>query len=305
VSKTFEDFLTALAQKESSRRYDIENYSGYLGKYQVGEYALIDAGYYLHDGTGARKNAEGKYVDNDWIGHWTGRKGVKSKVDFLSAPEAQEDAIRHHVANLWKQIKALHLDLYEGTTVNGIVITKSGMIGGAHLKGVGGLKSYLKSAGRNIPKNGNGTSIEHYVSTFGGYDIESILKEACGATDNAENHRAMTTVGQSRSKTKLAKKHVGNGGNAQHYVVRPGDTLSRISRMHNLSVAEILTVNPSITDRNRIAVGQKLVIPSDKTASHSYGKTPYAPASHPQVGSTPRQPWWGETFVGGFRKKWN
>jgi hypothetical protein len=305
VSKTFEDFLAALAQKESSGRYGIENYSGYLGKYQMGEHALIDAGYYLRDGTDARRNADGKYVDNDWIGHWTGRKGVKSKGEFLSDPDAQEDAIRRHVANLWKQIRALRLDSYEGATINGIVITKSGMICGAHLKGVGGLKTYLKSAGRNIPTDGNNTSIEFYVSTFGGYDIEGFLKDAGDATGNAVNHRAVTTDGQYRPKSIPAKQSLRNGANSQHYGVRPGDTLSRISRMYNLSVGEILAVNPSITDKNRIVVGQKLVIPSDKTARSSYHKTPHAPAPLSQVGSTPRQPWWGETFIGSFRKRWN
>lgn len=305
MSKTFEDFLAALAQKESSGRYSIENYSGYLGKYQMGEYALIDAGYYLRDGTGARRNAEGKYIDNDWIGSWTGRKGVSSKADFLSEPDAQEDAIRRHVANLWKQIKALRLDTYEGATINGNVITKSGMIGGAHLKGVGGLGSYLKSAGRNIPTDGNNTSIEYYVSKFGGYDVEGFLKDACKTADNPGNHRVVTTDGQSRPKPKPRKQPLDNWAHAQHYVVRPGDTLSRISRMHKLSVGELLAVNPSIVDKNRIVVGQMLVIPSNKTAKSSYHKTTHAPAPHSQVGSTPRQPWWGEVLIGGFRKRWN
>lgn len=303
MSKTFEDFLAALAKKESSGRYNIENYSGYLGKYQMGEYALIDAGYYLRDGTGAKRNAEGKYVDNDWIGNWTGRMGVNSKWAFLSKADAQEDAIRRHVVNLWKQIKALHLDSYEGSIINGNVITKSGMIGGAHLKGVGGLRVYLKSAGRNNPADGNNTSIECYVSKFGGYDVDGFLKGACGATNKAGNQRVMTIDGQS-SKSKRKEQRLGCGTNSQYYVVRSGDTLSRISRINKLPIGEILAANPSISDINRIYSGQKLNLPTRKgsASSHTTHQTPSTTARKPRIADSPKQSWSLDTLRGWVKR---
>jgi hypothetical protein len=76
ANKDYEAFLSALGSRESSGRYDVENPWGYLGKYQMGEAALIDAGYYLQDGT----------AQNDWRGEWTGKDGVWSKEDFLSSP---------------------------------------------------------------------------------------------------------------------------------------------------------------------------------------------------------------------------
>ena len=161
----YKDFLKALGYRESGGRYDIENSYGYLGKYQMGEMALQDAGYYKGDST-PRKN--------DWIGEWTGKDGVWSKEDFLNNPQAQENAIREYHRKVWKYIKALDLDEYVGKTVSGVYITESGLLGGAHLVGVRSLAKFLKSGGREIPKDGYGTPITEYISKFSGYDISEI-----------------------------------------------------------------------------------------------------------------------------------
>ena len=73
--RTTTRFLDALGERESSGDYGVVNTLGYLGKYQFGELALIDVGYYSADGTAA----------NDWKpGYWTGKDGVDSKADFLA-----------------------------------------------------------------------------------------------------------------------------------------------------------------------------------------------------------------------------
>ena len=41
---TYEEFLKEIAKRESSNSYKSVNGDGFLGKYQMGEYALIDAG---------------------------------------------------------------------------------------------------------------------------------------------------------------------------------------------------------------------------------------------------------------------
>jgi len=161
----YEDFLRALGYRESSGRYNIENRYGYLGKYQMGEMALKDAGYYKGDSTPRI---------NDWIGEWTGKDGVWSKEDFLNNPQAQENAIREFHRKVWKYIKALGLDKYVGKTVAGIKITESGLIGGAHLVGVLNLKRFLHSNGQIIPKDGNGVPVTHYIELLNGYDVSEI-----------------------------------------------------------------------------------------------------------------------------------
>jgi len=161
----YEDFLRALGYRESSGRYNIENRYGYLGKYQMGEMALKDAGYYKGDST-PRKN--------DWIGEWTGKDGVWSKEDFLNNPQAQENAIREFHRKVWKYIKALGLDKYVGRRIGGIIITESGLLGGAHLVGVLNLKRFLNSNGQIIPRDGNKVPITHYIELLNGYDIGEI-----------------------------------------------------------------------------------------------------------------------------------
>jgi LysM repeat protein len=52
----------------------------------------------------------------------------------------------------------------------------------------------------------------------------------------------------------------------QVYTVARGDTLGAIARSFNLTVAELLAANPSVTDPGRIRVGQKLTIPSPAPA---------------------------------------
>ena len=158
------DFLRALGYRESGGRYNIENSYGYLGKYQMGEGALKDAGYYRGDPT--RRN--------DWIGRWTGKDGVWSKEDFLNNPKAQENAIREFHRKMWSYIRALGLERYVGKKVRGILITESGLLGGAHLLGAGNVKKFLSSGGRRVPRDGYGTPITEYIRKFGGYDISEI-----------------------------------------------------------------------------------------------------------------------------------
>jgi murein DD-endopeptidase MepM/ murein hydrolase activator NlpD len=46
------------------------------------------------------------------------------------------------------------------------------------------------------------------------------------------------------------------------YQIKPGDTLSRIAQQNGVSVAELMAVNPSITNPNRITAGATITIPS-------------------------------------------
>ena len=71
--KTLQQFLNDLGARESAGNYKAFNRYGYAGKYQMGEAALIDAGYY-------RKPS--RRYNNDWSGEFLGKDGVKSIQDF-------------------------------------------------------------------------------------------------------------------------------------------------------------------------------------------------------------------------------
>ncbi|MBK8869465.1 MAG: hypothetical protein IPN19_00055 [Elusimicrobia bacterium] len=160
MSNTYNDYFDALGRRESDGHYDAVNQYGYLGKYQMGESALIGAGYYKSDGKDDRK-----YADKNW----TGKDGVHSRADYLANKEAQDNAVKKLTENNWNWIQKLGLDKYIGKTVNGVEITKSGLLGGAHLGGVGNVLKFLK-AGVEF-KDGNKTNIKEYINLFSGYDV--------------------------------------------------------------------------------------------------------------------------------------
>ena len=163
--KTLKQFLNDLGARESGGNYRAFNKYGYAGKYQMGEAALVDAGYYQK--TSRRYN-------NDWSGKFLGKDGIYSIQDFLNNPKAQENAQIIFKKKQWGYLKAVGALNYLGLIINSILITPSGLLAGAHLKGAGSVIQYLKSGGKNIQKDGFGTSIESYIKQFANYDVSEI-----------------------------------------------------------------------------------------------------------------------------------
>ena len=163
--KTFQDFLNDLGARESGGNYKAFNKFGYAGKYQMGEAAMIDAGYY---------KKPNKIYNNDWNGSFTGKDNVYSISDFLNNPIAQENAQKIFKRRQWLYLKAVGADKYIGKTINGYIITPSGLLAGAHLKGAGSVIKYLKSEGKTVEKDAFGTSVETYIKKFAGYDVSQI-----------------------------------------------------------------------------------------------------------------------------------
>ncbi len=180
MSKTLEDFYNDLGARESGGDYTIINKWGYVGKYQMGEAAMVDAGYY--------RKASGNY-NNDWKGHFTGKDGVYSLNDFLHNKQAQENAQKAFKQAQWRQLKAVGADKYLGKEINGIKITQSGLLAAAHLKGPGSVQSYLKSNGKFVPKDALGTSVETYLKKFSGYNVSTIT----GLNSDNENIPLVST----------------------------------------------------------------------------------------------------------------
>jgi integrating conjugative element protein (TIGR03758 family) len=154
----------ALRQFESSNDPKLVNtVTGFAGWYQMGEDALIDAGYYRRDATPNR---------NDFNpSSFTGKNGINNLADFLASPAKQTQAITDYNQKQWSYITAMGLDKAIGRTINGIVITESGLLAGAHLVGVGGLQQFINSNGGIVPRDGNNTPITRYVRDFGGFAL--------------------------------------------------------------------------------------------------------------------------------------
>ena len=152
LGKSFIGFKEALGFKESRGDYFTVNKFGYLGKYQFGKETL-------------------KMI------------GIYNPMHFLKTPELQEKAF---IANAQRNKWILRRDIkrFNGMTINGVLVTESGILAAAHLAGPGSVKKYLRSYGENRFEDAFGTSIRYYMKKFSGYDTSSVKpnKKAKAAT---------------------------------------------------------------------------------------------------------------------------
>lgn len=142
VGKSFNGFKEAVAFRESGGRYDIVSSFGYLGKYQFGEATLK-------------------------------RFNIHDKEHFLENTELQEDAFMA-LCSLNKWILRKEIEKKVGKKINGIEITESGILAAAHLAGSGNIKEYLRTNGRHRFTDAFGSSMQHYLKKFGGYDTSIV-----------------------------------------------------------------------------------------------------------------------------------
>ena len=159
--------------------YRSMNSLGFVG-FQFGEALLIDLGYYEDDqfyGNGA--------ATNTWDGTWTGKNGVNSLQDFMTA-EAQNRAIQEafgynlQVIQTGLGYQGESLADYIGTTrtfmENGqevsVELTLTGIMAAAHLRGAWGTLALLQAS--DVSTDEYGTSILRYIRQFGDYEAPSV-----------------------------------------------------------------------------------------------------------------------------------
>jgi hypothetical protein len=138
----FIGYKEAIGFKESQGKYKKINSLGYLGKYQFGIETLKSVG--IHDSDA-----------------------------FLNSPKMQEKAFIALLSkNKW-ELRSI-IERYEGTVLNGIHITESGILAAAHLAGAGTVKKYFRYKGKRSFRDVYGTSLGSYLKKFGGYDTSFI-----------------------------------------------------------------------------------------------------------------------------------
>ena len=142
LGKSYNGFKEALAFKESRGNYFTVNTLGYLGKYQFGSETL-------------------KLI------------GIYNPSKFLNSPELQEKAF---LANAERNKWILRKDIarFDGKKIGGVKITESGILAAAHLAGPGSVKKYLRSFGIQNVSDAYGSSVQHYMKKFSGYDTSFI-----------------------------------------------------------------------------------------------------------------------------------
>jgi hypothetical protein len=139
----FDLFKQHLGLIESNNRYQIINRKGYMGKYQFGAETLDFLGY-----------------------HGITPETFKANPGIFP-PSMQEQALKDLIRFNEKALsKYKH---YIGTVINGVRITKAGLMAAAHLAGAGGVQHYLTS--NHNATDCNGSSIQSYLQEFSNFNI--------------------------------------------------------------------------------------------------------------------------------------
>lgn len=158
------EFMKKVAERESSNNKKAINQFGFLGLYQMGRMALIDAGVIVND----KKMTKNDYKNYVWTPNiWK----ITNYEQFLEFEEAQDQAVLAYHKKLWGYIKSYKLDRFIDWNIEGVWITKSGLIAGCHLVGIGSLKKYLNKQTQEPPKDGNGVSCLEYMKKFANLDV--------------------------------------------------------------------------------------------------------------------------------------
>jgi hypothetical protein len=143
--KEFNRFITQLRAKESSDNWMIVNSEGCIGWFQFSPATLKTLGY--------------GYIRPERFKNDPG----------IFPPELQMQVLKALIRS--NEILLSEYMAFVGKTINGTLITRSGIIAGAHLGGATGVKMYLLSHGNINNQDSYKTMISDYMKEFQGYNI--------------------------------------------------------------------------------------------------------------------------------------
>ena len=147
---------------------------GFIGYFQFGEGALYDLGYFKPPYTFSNDSDsifQKSFSVNDWNGSWTGLDDVTSKSLFLKDRVIQIKAFNSWINTLCTRLNSQNVNEFYGVRINGIEITESGCIAGAHLKGPKYVLEFVQGVGNQA--DAFGTKVGEYISLFAHYDLEN------------------------------------------------------------------------------------------------------------------------------------
>jgi hypothetical protein len=132
---------------ESGGNFGAANSEGYVGRSQFGQARLDD---------------------------WAQANGAPrvTPEQFRANPDLQVQVEEWHFSDINNFIDDQGLMQFEGQTIAGVPITRSGMVAMAHLGGSNGMKRFLESGGEYNPSDSNGTSLSDYARTHGGLSTD-------------------------------------------------------------------------------------------------------------------------------------
>lgn len=122
-------YFAQIGKSESGGNYAAVNSIGYVGKYQFGYPALVDAGYVK---SSCKSNAQLRNPNN-----WTGKNGIDSLDAWLNSPAEQESAMCSYTQRNYTTMCKIGAVTQDQTPED-----VAGMLAVSHLLGPGGAKQY-------------------------------------------------------------------------------------------------------------------------------------------------------------------
>ena len=133
-----QELMDAIGELESNGRYDAVNRFGFMGKYQFSPRTLKHLG---HDVT---------------------------REQFLNSPQLQDSVMVQYLRDNYTNLEH-HIMIYGYTMHNGIYLTPSSILAGAHFAGARGMKKFLEN---NVgTTDSNGMTITKYMERFTDYEL--------------------------------------------------------------------------------------------------------------------------------------
>jgi hypothetical protein len=145
LAEQFQKFISKLQFIESSGNWKSINKLGCIGLFQFAPGTL------------------------KWLGHPEITPEAFKINPEIFPPSMQVQVLNELIKANEKGLKSCFA--YIGKVVNGVKITKAGLIAGAHLSGVGGVTAFLESSGQTNRHDINSMTVQKYIKAFSEYNI--------------------------------------------------------------------------------------------------------------------------------------
>lgn len=159
----WENMMGAFSMRESTNNPQARNPRlGYAGLFQFGEAAMSQIGWYCSKPVCSQcwQGFKGQFCQK------ARDHGVNSIEDFMNNPDAQKVAFKDWMTYMYEATKKCHNKIGQQAPNGKCTVTLSGILGGGHLGGAGGVCKYLNSG---YDPNDGDTAISAYVCCFKGY----------------------------------------------------------------------------------------------------------------------------------------
>lgn len=138
-------FMEMMALRESNNTPTVVNWLGYMGKYQFGRRTL-------------------------WA---LGDEFKVTRAEFLGRESLQDRAMVQYMRDNRINIADI-IARFDGKWYQGIYITESGLLAGAHLVGSHGLRAWLEGNSNVRIIDAKGTHVSQYVRMFSKYNLDGL-----------------------------------------------------------------------------------------------------------------------------------